>query len=403
MARGAVADLNWSYALVGVADGTLLTFVPLFLFQRGFDASLIGVVLASAAAGSLFAGLAWSYMSDRSLRPEQILIGSSAAAAAVALVIGFAGGTSAAAVAIVALWVARAPFMLLDPIALRRLEGTGRNQYGRIRLRMSAGWAVSVIAAGALYQVAGVQLAPLVYAPLAALFGLWTWYALRRSSASPATVASAPSPLRPRAVPISLIGFLASAFLLGAAMAATQNFLTLQIDVLGGGALLIGAAASFQALTEIPTMAYMQLLTKVVSQRVLFAIGCATYMAMFLAWAFVSNPLAAALIKLVAGVAFAFVYVSSVIIADELSPAHLRATSQALVKSVMFGLAPIAGALAGGIVYQTLGARVMFLGSIAVVGAAAVIAVTVVRSPQPAASAIRQALPAGGREAGSGR
>lgn len=386
-----MADLNWSYALVGVADGTLLTFVPLLLFQRGFDASLIGVVLGSAAAASLFAGLAWSYLADRSIRPELILAGSSAAAAAVAVIIGVASGTTAVAVAIVALWVARAPFMLLDPMALRRLEGTERVHYGRIRLRMSAGWAVSVVAAGALYQVAGVNQAPWVYAPLAALFAAWMWYSMRRSGSAPVTVVRSHAPLAPRRVPVSLLGFLASAFLLGAAMAATQNFLTLQIDVLGGGALLIGAAASFQALTEIPTMAYMHLLTRVLSQRVLFAIGCGTYMAMFLAWALVSSPVLAALIKLVAGVAFAFVYVSSVIIADDLSPAHLRATSQALVKSVMFGLAPIAGAVAGGIVYQTLGARVMFLGSIALVGAAGLIAVTIVRSPQATVAAMEPA------------
>src|SRR2546428_10260842 len=52
--------------------------------------------------------------------------------------------------------------------------------------------------------------------------------------------------------------FRSSCFLLGASLAATQNFLTLQIDFLGGGAFLIGAAAAFQALAEIPTMAYMQ-------------------------------------------------------------------------------------------------------------------------------------------------
>lgn len=379
-------DLNWSYALVGIADGTLLTFVPLFLFERGFDPSLIGAVLAASAAGSLLAGLGWSYLADRAVRPELILVGSSAAAAVVAQLIGFAGGTVALTAGIVALWVARAPFMLLDPMALRRLEGTSRARYGRIRLRMSAGWAFSVVVAGALYQVLGVRLAPWIYAPLAALFGLWTWRALRRSMRSPATVPPVVSTPRPRGLPLALLGFLISAFMLGAAMAATQNFLTLRIDVLGGGALLIGAAASFQALTEIPTMGYMHLLTKRLSHRALYAIGCATYMAMFLAWAFVSDALAAALIKLVAGVAFAFVYVSSVIIADELSPSHLRATSQALVKSVMFGLAPIAGALVGGVVYQAFGARAMFLGSIVVAGAAGALALVAIRTPAPAAA-----------------
>jgi uncharacterized membrane protein YeaQ/YmgE (transglycosylase-associated protein family) len=67
-----------------------------------------------------------------------------------------------------------------------------------------------------------------------------------------------------------------------------------------------------------------------------------------------------------------------VTIANELTPARLRATGQALVKSTMFGLAPIIGALGGGVVYGTLGARTMFLASTLVVAAAGAIAMVVV-------------------------
>jgi len=63
-----------------------------------------------------------------------------------------------------------------------------------------------------------------------------------------------------------------------------------------------------------------------------------------------------------------------VVIADELTPARLRATGQALVKSVTFGLAPIAGSLGGGLIYGTVGPRAMFLAATAVVGAAGLLA-----------------------------
>jgi hypothetical protein len=74
-------------------------------------------------------------------------------------------------------------------------------------------------------------------------------------------------------------------------------------------------------------------------------------------------------------------------IANDLVPARLRATGQALVKSVLFGAAPIVGAFGGGVVYGSYGARVMFLASTFVVVAAGVIALVVV----PA----RRAVPAG--------
>ena len=172
--------------------------------------------------------------------------------------------------------------------------------------------------------------------------------------------------------------FLVSCFLLGASLAATQNFLVLRISFLGGGALLIGAAAAAQAVTEIPTMGYTHVLTKRISHGALFAIGCGIYLATFVAWAFTSDALVAASLKFVVGVAFALTFVAAVMMANDLAPSHLRATGQALMKSVLFGLAPIAGSVGGGLVYGELGPRVMFLIATGVVGVAGLIALVAV-------------------------
>lgn len=373
--------LNWAYALIGVADGTLLPFIPLYLFERGLDAVQIGGVLAATAAVSLIAGLAWSYLSDRRLHPEHLVVIASAAASAVAITVALAGGAIEVAIAIIVLSLVRAPFMLLDPITLHRLIHTSRTDYARIRLRSSAGWTVSAVASGTLFQAAGLRLMPLVYAPLVAVFGIWVRHAVKPDNGA----AIAAPTIRVKRVPWALVGFLASCFLLGVSLAATQNFLTLRINFLGGGALLIGAAAAFQALTEIPTMAYTHVLRRRLSNKALFAIGCAVYVGLFIAWGFVSDPMVAALLKLAGGVAFALTFVAAVMITDELSPANLRATGQALVKAVLFGLAPIAGAFGGGLIYGAFGSRAMFLVSTAVAAAAAVIAMVAVpvRAPEP--------------------
>lgn len=366
--------------LGGVSDGTLLPFVPLFLLQRGLGAPLIGAVLAAAGLASLIAGLNWAYLADRRLRPERIIVVAAVAAALAALLLAVTGGGLAVAAVIVVLWLVRAPLMLLDPVALRRLRTGRRTDYARIRLRMSAGWAVSVTAAGGLYQVVALRLMPFVYAPLSMLFALWVWRSVKPASTGEAVeVSGDPRPMT--AVPAAMAGFLVSSFLLGAAVAATQNFLTLRITFLGGGAFLVGAAAAFQALTEIPTMGYTHVLSRRVGHRPLFAIGCAIYVVMFVAWAFVSSAFVAALLKLAVGVAFALTYVASVMIADELAPNRFRATSQALMRSVAFGLAPIAGTLGGGLVYGLIGARAMFLISTVLAVAAAVIVVVAVPTP----------------------
>src|SRR5437879_123485 len=305
-----------------------------------------------------------------------MVVVASVAASAAALLLPVAGRGASLAVVLVVLSLARSPFMLLDPIALRRLRQVRRTDYARIRLRMSAGWAASSVVAGAFFQGFGLRLIPYVYAPLTLLFGRWMWRTLRPTAQE---ARSANPPARPvTRIPIAFGGFLVSCFLLGASLAATQNFLTLQIDFLGGGAFLIGAAAAFQALAEIPTMAYMQVLTGRFGHRLLFAIGCGIYLAIFIAWAFVSVALTAALLKLVAGIAFALTYVAPVMIATALVPCPLRATGQALMKSVLFGVAPILGSLGGGLVFEAFGARAMFLAATAVVGAAGLMALVAV-------------------------
>ncbi len=379
-----ISGLKGSYVLLGVADATLLPFIPLFLFDRGLNAFLIGAVLAAASSVSFAAGLGWAYLADRTLQPERLVVLASASSTGVALLLAWTSGAAGLAAVIILLSLVRSPLLLLDPIALRRLRQTNRTDYARIRLRMSAGWAASAIMSGAAFQAIGIRVIPFVYAPLAAGFGLWVRNALKRDA--PDQPVGPNVHLSVKSIPLALVGFLVSGFLLGASLAATQNFLTLQINFLGGGPLLIGAAAAFQALTEIPTMAYTHVLRRHLSNRVLFALGCTIYLSVFLAWAFVSDALTAALLKLVIGVAFALTFVAAVVITDELSPGHLRATSQALVKSVLFGLAPIMGSLGGGLVYGTIGPRAMFIASSVMVAAAGLIAVIAVPSRSPAPS-----------------
>lgn len=390
-----VAGLNRAFVLIGVADGTLLPFIPLYLFERGLNAFLIGAVLAAAASASLTAGLGWAYLADRRLQPERMVVLASAASAVAVLAIAMGSGAAAVAVAIIALSVVRSPFTLLDPIALRRLRQARRTDYARIRLRMSAGFAASAVISGTLFQTAGLHLIPFVYAPLVVLFGLWVRGALKPGDAAQAAEQNSAGTgrLRVSKVPLALLGFLVGCLLLGASLAGTQNFLILRLNYLGGGALLIGAAAAFQALTEVPTMAYTHVLRKRFSNKSLFAMGCGIYVVVFLAWAFVSDALTAALLKLIIGVAFALTYVAAVVIADELSPARLRATGQALVKAALFGLSPVIGALGGGLIYGALGSRAMFLVAIGVVGAAGAIALISVPARQEPARALHPDQP----------
>src|SRR5438094_985044 len=369
-----IRGLNWTYALIGAADATLLPYRPLYLAARHLDVLAIGLVLAVAAAGSFVAGLAWAYLADRTGKPEGAVIGAGAAAAVASLLIPLSGNAVGLGAVIAILFIARAPFAMLDPITLQRLRETSRTRYARIRLRMSGGWAISAVIAGAGYQVAGLRLMPFVYAAMVAVFGLWARRTLRPAGEhrAPVALTTTITPRGLQTVTLAMLGLSGVCLLLGVSSAAAQNFVTLRINFLGGGALLIGAAAAFQAVTEIPTMGFTHVLTRRFSNASLFAIGSAIFVAVFLAWAVVTNPVALALLKFVTGVGFALTYVAAVLIADELWPARLRATGQVVIKSVMFGLAPIAGNFGGGYLYGTYGPAAMFVMAAVLMGAAGI-------------------------------
>ncbi len=294
-----------------MAEATILPFMALLLAERGFTPAGIGLVLSLMSLAAFVASPLWGYTADRWRGAERTLqMGASATVASAAL-FPVATGRLLLAVLSVALWVARAPLApLMDAIALSRLGEAHRSAYGGVRLWMSIGWSVAVIGWGALLT-AGIELVPVLYGSTILLVALWVRFGL------------------------------------------------------GGGVLLIGVAASLQAVTEVPTMALSGRLAKRADHRGLFAAGCAIHLAVFIAWSLLSSPLLISLVELVIGVGFALTYVGTVVIADDLVPKPLRATGQGLAKAGAFGLAPVVGTLGGGLLHGLLGPGPLFLAAAA--------------------------------------
>jgi MFS family permease len=364
------------FALAGVAEGAILPFLPIVLHERGLSAAEVGVVLAVAAAVAFVGTPIWGYLADRKLGAERALGVSSLAAAVLALTLVVADGLAALTVAVVLVYAARcATASLCDAIALDHL-GDDRAAYGRIRLWTSVGWAVAVCVWGLLLQLGSIDLMPWIYGGSALVIGI---AALRFAGGR---VLHAPPPHGSRrAMARALSVFLLSLLVLFAAYSATFSFVAIRIDELGGGLFVIGVAAGLQAVAETPVMRMSPWLARFGSDRAWYAVGALVMALAFAAWAFLDEPVAIALVKLVVGVGFALAYVGSVLIVDDLVPEALRSTGQGLARAVCFGLAPILGSLVGGVVYDVGGPATLFIGC-GVAAAAAGLAL--VAGPRPA-------------------
>ncbi len=346
------------FGLVGVAEAALLPFLPIVLKDRGLSAAQIGVVLALAAATAFVAMPSWGYAADRQLGPEKTIVVAAIAAAVAIVPLAVVHGFWGLTVAAVTVTAARSPFAgLADAVALDHLGVDARADYGRVRLWQSVGWAIAACVWGALLQARSIDLLPAIYIPCVLALAL-----------SAASVGRAPIVRRreekgsKRALARRLAPFLVSLLLLFSAFSATFSFVSVRIADLGGGLFIIGFATALQALAEVPVMRATPLLSRVLSYRALYVVGCAFFAVAFAAWAFLDSAVPIAVVKLVAGIGFALAYVGSVVVVDDLTPPELRGTAQGLARAVSFGLAAIVGSLVGGVIYDYAGPRALFLG-----------------------------------------
>jgi PPP family 3-phenylpropionic acid transporter len=344
------------FTLVGVAEAAILPFLPVVLKDRGLSAAEIGVVLAIAAAAGFISTPLWGHVGDGRLGAERTLVVASTVAAAAALFLVLAHSFLALTVVVVLVTAARsAGASLSDAIALEHL-GDDRAQYGKVRLWLSLGWAISACLWGFVLQVGSLDWMPWAYAACGLLVAVSAYTLGGRRTVHEASEVGAR-----RAMLLALAPFLCSLLLLFAAFNATFSFVSLRIRELGGGLFVVGAATALQAIAEAPVMRVTPRLNRVLGHRPLYVIGSLFFVVSFAAWAYLDDPLAIALVKLVAGVGFALVYVGSVLLVDDLVPPALRGTGQGLAKAVSFGLSPILGSLAGGALYDYAGPRALFL------------------------------------------
>lgn len=367
------------FTVLGISEATMLPFFPLLLHQRGLSPGEIGLVLSAMALASFVGSPAWGYLADRRLGAERAIVASAGGAALLALLLlpelSTAGFVAIACV--LGAWRSPIP-SLADAIALERLPAGARDDYGSVRLWLSAGWSGAVLVWGIVLQTGSIELVPVLYAGMSVVVALLAHFDLGRRPRQRSVHVSDDLPAG-RRVPRALIAFLVSLLLVNAAFAATWNFLALRILDVGGGAFLVGLGASLQAAAEVPVMRATPRLARRFGQRSLFVAGCATYAAVFLSWGFLSDGTSISVLRLVAGIGFALIYVSSVVVVADLVPERLRATGQSWARGIAYGLAPVAGTLIGGLLYEFAGARAMFVVSSAVAAAAASLAWVVAR------------------------
>jgi PPP family 3-phenylpropionic acid transporter len=345
------------YFLYFAAAAAILPFLTLYYQSAGMTGQQIGLLAGIAPLLVMVGGPLWGGLADATRQVRAVLFGSIGAAIAFALLISLSNDFGSLLLAVSAYAFCVAPILpMVDGSALEAL-GERQHEYGRLRLWGSISWGISAPLLGALIDRAGLPWAFYSYALITAgsLFIIWQMPVTQVGLSQPIWTGFRLLSTDRRWLSLSLLSLLA-----GLSIAVTNNYLFLYLDEIGASKALMGLSLTVATLSELPVFFF--------SDRLLFRFGSPGLIFISLlasggralAYSVIQTPWLVLPIQLLHGLAFAALWIGGVSLARKLSPDGMVATAQGLFSSLVFGLGAAFGGLAGGALYQSLGAAGMF-------------------------------------------
>jgi PPP family 3-phenylpropionic acid transporter len=146
----------------------------------------------------------------------------------------------------------------------------------------------------------------------------------------------------------------------GIGFSASNNYLSVLMDTLGGSQTLTGVALTVSVLSELPMMFFSYLLLKRLKSRGLFILAVAVSAVRCLLYAFISAPVGLIAVQVIHGLASPALLVAGVNYAAENAPLGLEATAQGVFSAVLMGVGGTLGNLLGGMLIERFGPAGMF-------------------------------------------
>ncbi len=251
------------------------------------------------------------------------------------------------------------PIMPLSNSATMFMLGDRKDLYGRIRLGGTIGFGIVATVAGSLVEIYGLKIA---FWSAASLFFIAFLISQKlvhggEESGKPAARGQANELLKnPHFILFLLIGFSG-----GISFATINTYLFPYMKDLGAGESMMGLALTLGTIAEIPVLFFAGRFIKRFKAYTLVIFSIAMTGLRFLLLAVAANPIFALFVQLLNGFNFPLLYVAGVTYADEHAPKGFRATAQGLFNASMGGIGSAVGGFAGGLLFERVGAKGMYL------------------------------------------
>lgn len=363
-ARAVDWRLGAFFAAYFATAGVFAPYLPLYLESRGLTAAQIGIVLAMTQGMRVVGPNLWGYLADRTSHRVAILrwtaLATCACFAPILLTGGF-GWVFAVMFAFNLFITAQIPVGESITAACLRKDGSGPLRYGRLRAWGSFGFVALVLAAGPLFDRAGIAWQPYVGLALLALLAAMTF--LIREPRHDASQHPGVS-VRTRLGEPRVRWFLASAALMVFAHGAFYTYFSLYLAQLGYSKTQIGAFWVVGVVAEI-VFFYTQgtFFARYGAFRLLAASFVLAALRFFLIAEFAHLWLLLLVAQLLHAASFAVHHSASILTIQQWFAGRASARGQALYISVGYGVGGTAGSLVAAWLWSAFGPSAAFLSS----------------------------------------
>lgn len=349
------------YFLYFAAAAALIPFIVLYYQYLGFTGAQIGLLAGMAPLIAMVGAPLWTNLADRTGRHRLILSFTMAGVIAVVLLIPGLSALLPVALMIGLYSLLGSPIVSFSDSATMHMLGDERDQYGRVRIGGTFGWALAAPLAGLLVERNGLPMAFWGYAACMALALLvgqrLTFDSRSAADGTGAARGGVSTLLRNRRWTL----FLAMAFACGVGLAAVNTYLFPYMQELGASAGVMGLALTLATLSELPVLFFADRLLKRFGSFGLLSLGMAVTGVRLLLFAAASAPAGVLAFQFMNGLTFPAVWVAGVAFAYDNAPPGLSATAQGLFGAMIFGFGAAAGGLLGGLLLEAVGGRAMYL------------------------------------------
>ena len=362
-------------------------YLPLWLQAQGMTIVVISLLASLQSATRVFAPYAWGALSDRSGERVKLLRISAAVALLASLGLWVEGGAWWLGLVLLLLFTHTSPMMSLTEAAMAQMVAGDWGRYGRVRLWGSAGFMLTVLAAGACFERWGMGSFPAwSVLSLAGVLACTLWLPNLREPAHHGQ--------QPHAPIGGVLGqpavrwFFASLFFHIMAHMAIYVFFSLYLDRLGYGKTTIGALWAVSVVVEIGWF-YAQGRLIVRWPMEYWLLLCALAMALRMVMTGALGPwlLALLLAQMLHALTFATHHTACIAMVTRHFPGRLRGRGQALFTVIGYGFGGVLGVLAGGAVAERWGLEAVFHAAAAVAALASFCAWRTLRLGAAGASA----------------